>query len=67
MDGILSVIYADTYDSSCGATIEIFGVADNEEDADKIYKSVERDGYDARVEKVTLNEYCRRYLGGYYE
>lgn len=63
----LSIIYADTYDDSWGSTIEVFGIADNEEDIEKICNSVEKEGYYAQVETVTLNEYCRRYLGGYYE
>ena len=63
----LSVIYADTYDDSWGSTIEVFGIADNEEDVEKICNSVKKEGYYAQIETVTLNEYCRRYLGGYYE
>ena len=39
----LSVIYADTYDDSWGSTIEVFGIADNEEDIEKIcYKNFYR-------------------------
>ena len=41
----LSIIYADTYDSSWGSTIEVFGIADNEEDTKKICNSVEKEGY----------------------
>jgi hypothetical protein len=67
LDKVLSVIYADTYDDSWGSTIEIFGVADNESDIEKICKAVKKDGYHLQVKEVTLNEYCRRYLGGYYE
>ena len=67
MDKVLSVVYADTYDDSWGSTIEIFGIVDNEEDVKKICESVEKDGYYPQVEEVALNEYCRRYLGGYYE
>ena len=63
----LSIIYADTYDDSWGSTIEVFGIADNEEDVEKICNSVKKEGYYAQIETVTLNEYCRRYLGGYYE
>ena len=63
----LSIIYADTYDDSWGSTIEVFGIADNEEDVKKICSNVEKEGYYAQVETVTLNEYCRRYLGGCYE
>lgn len=67
MNKILSIIYADTYDDSYGSTIEVFGIADNEEDMEKICNSVAKEGYYAQVETVTLNEYSRRYLGGYYE
>ena len=69
LNKILSIIYADTYNSSWGSTIEVFGIgiADNEEDTKKICNSVGKEGYYAQVETVTLNEYCRRYLGGYYE
>ena len=63
----LSIIYADTYDDSWGSTIEVFGIADNEEDVKKICNNVKKEGYYAQIEIVTLNEYCRRYLGGYYE
>ena len=63
----LSIIYAETYDDSWGSTIEVFGIADNEEDVEKICNSVKKEGYYAQIETVTLNEYCRRYLGGYYE
>ena len=63
----LSIIYADTYDDSWGSTIEVFGIADNEEDVKKICNNVKKEGYYAQIETVTLNEYCRRYLGGYYE
>lgn len=64
---MLSIIYADTYDDNWGSTIEVFGVADNEEDINKICNLVQKEGYCPQVEEVTLNEYCRIYLGGYYE
>lgn len=67
MDKILYVVYADTYEDSWGATIEIFGVADNENDLKKICGTVKKNGYSANVEEVTLNKYCNRYLGGYFE
>lgn len=67
MNKELSVIYADTYSDSYGAAIEIFGVADNEEDVEKICNEVQKEGYFAQVETVTLNEYCKKYLGGYFE
>ena len=67
MDKTLSIIYADTYDDSWGSTIEVFGVADNEEDVNKICNLVQKEGYYPQIEEVDLNEYCNRYLGGYYE
>ena len=67
MDKILYVVYADTYEDSWGATIEIFGVADNENDLKKICETVKKNGYSAKVEEITLNKYCNRCLGGYYE
>lgn len=67
MDKILYVVYADTHEDSWGATIEMFGVADNENDLKKICETVKKEGYSVEVEEVTLNKYCNRYLGGYYE
>ena len=67
MDKILYVVYADTYEDSWGAVIEMFGVTDNENDLKKICETVKKDGYSAEVEEVTLNKYCNRCLGCYYE
>lgn len=66
-DKILYVVYADTHDDSWGAMIEIFGVADNENDLNKMCETVKKNGYSAEVEEVALNKYCNRCLGGYFE
>lgn len=42
MDKVLSVVYADTYNDSWGSTIEVFGVADNKEDIEKICNLVQK-------------------------
>lgn len=67
MDKILYVVYADTHEDSWGATIEMFGVADNENDLKKMCETVKKNGYSASVEEVALNKYCRRLLGCYFE
>ena len=36
----LSIIYADTYDDSWGSTIEVFGIADNEEDVKAVMQVI---------------------------
>ena len=36
MNKMLSIIYADTHEDSLGTSIEVFGITDNEEDAEKI-------------------------------
>lgn len=64
---VLNIIYADTYADNWGSTIEMFGISDNEEDTKKICDMVNKEGYRAQVETVTLNKYYRRYLGGYSE
>lgn len=66
-DKILYVVYANTYNDCWGAEIEIFGIADNEEDMNKIFNMVQKEKYCPQVEELTLNQYCRKYLGGYYE
>ena len=67
MSKILYVVYADTYDDSWGIEVQLFGVADNENDMRAICEAVKKQGYSARVEKVFLNQYCEEFLGGYYE
>lgn len=65
---MLSIIYADTYDDSYGSTIEIFGIADNEEQKEKICEMVRKKGYKPEViENMQKNQYNRRYIGGYCE
>ena len=49
LDKILYVVYADTHEDSWGATIEMFGVADNENDLKKICETVKKNGYSAKV------------------
>lgn len=66
MDKILYVVYADTHSDCWGIEIEMFGVADNENDLKEMCETVEKNGYNARVKEVALNKYCRKYLGSYF-
>lgn len=66
-DKQISVVFANTYGDCWGATIEMFGVADNEDDLKKICDFVESEGYFPQVETIPLNKTCQSYLGGYYE
>lgn len=63
----VTVIFADTYKDSYGSTIELFGIATSEEKIDEICKRVVSEGYYPETINMTMDEYCNRYLGGYYE
>lgn len=67
MNKILYVVYADTYDDDWGIEVTMFGVADNENDMKEMCEAVKKQGYHARVKEVFLNQYCKEFLGGYYE
>lgn len=66
-DRTVYVVYADTYEGSWGAEIEILGIADNNEDKDRIVAKAKDSRLLSKVAVVNLNKYCRTYLGGYYE
>lgn len=67
MNKILYVVYADIYDGDWGIELAMFGVADNENDMKEMCEAVKKQGYQARVKEVSLNQYCEEFLGGYYE
>lgn len=68
MNKILYVVYADTYnDDSWGIEVQLFGVADNENDIKAMCEAVKKQGYAAMVKEISLNQYCEEFLGGYYE
>lgn len=66
-DRAVYVIFADTHESGCGAEIEILGVADNQEDMDKIVARAQEEHLEPQTEVIRLNKYSRTYIGGYYE
>lgn len=66
-DKILHLVYADTYGSTYGAEIEVFGIADNKEDLKKICAAVQKEGHRIQTKEIKPNEFCKEYLGGYYE
>lgn len=61
------VISADTYHERCGAEIELFGVYDTMEKAEKIAERMRKEGEVPQIDKVRINRRCWKYLGGYYE
>jgi hypothetical protein len=67
MSKILYVVYADTYDDDWGIELQLFGVADNENDMKEMCEAVRKQGYQARVKEVLLNQYCKKFLGSYFK
>lgn len=61
------VISADTYHERYGTEIELFGVCDTLEKAEKIAEELRREGEIPQIDKVRMNQKCWKYLGGYYE
>lgn len=67
MNKVLYVVYADTFEDNWGVEVQLFGVADNKNDMQEMCEAVKKQGYQARVKEVSLNQYCEEFLGGYYE
>lgn len=69
----LYLIGADTYNSSYGADINVFGIFDTEEQANKIlekkYNEYKKEGIEISpfVKQLILNKATEEYLGGYIE
>lgn len=65
----LYVVSADTYESSYGCDISIFGIYDSQEHAENAIKELEKKNDHIRysTDEMTLNETQEVYLGGYYE
>lgn len=69
----LYLIGADTYNSSYGADINVFGIFDTEEQANKVlekkYKEYKKEGIEISpfVKQLSLNKATEEYLGGYIE
>lgn len=69
----LYLIGADTYNSSYGAEINVFGIFDTEEQANKVlkkkYNEYKKEGIEISlfVKQLFLNKATEEYLGGYIE
>ena len=63
----LYVISANTYESSWGAQISIFGVFDEEHVHDALEELQKEYDYFFETHEVNLNERDETYLGGYFE
>nr|DAZ13710.1 MAG TPA: hypothetical protein [Caudoviricetes sp.] len=63
----LYVISADTYNGSWGSRISMFGVFDEEHVYDALEELQKEYDYYFEVNEISLNEYNKTYLGGYFE
>ena len=63
----LYVISADTYNGSWGSRISMFGVFDEEHVHDALEELQKEYDYYFEVNEISLNEYNKTYLGGYFE
>ena len=69
----LYLIGADIYNSSYGAEINVFGIFDTEEKAEKTLEKKEKEYQDSGIEinsfiySLVLNKTTDEYLGGYIE
>ena len=65
----LYVVSADSYESSYGCDISIFGIYSSNEQAENAIKELNKKNDHIRynIDEMNLNETKEVYLGGYYE
>lgn len=64
----VTIIYADTYTEDCwGSDIELFGIATEKSEVEKICNKVKEKGYLPQTNSIPINKYYRKFLGGYCE
>lgn len=61
------IVYADTYNDYCGGVAELFGIATTKEKLEEICNDVKKQGYVPHTDYLPVDEYFRKYLGGYIE
>lgn len=61
------IVSADTHQEANGAEIELFGVYDNREGAEREAQKIRSIGYHPQIDVMPINVAGRTYLGGYYE